>query len=564
MRLRYLQIKGYRNFSDITIDFEEDCTVIIGENNVGKSNVLDALYASLRVNRTIKQGAFDLDDYHLASQTAMAGDAGPIELTAIFGESVEDEWPEPIVAALRDVPNVDSGGLQSVTLKVTSVAAGENREEDYDWNFLDAGGVPRTKKRIDVLNVIQKLRPLFHLDTMREASREFSKRSTFFGPFVSDPTFDDELRADILASLGDINTKVLGAHEAFSVLSESLAIGTRVVQNTAEDIVRIEAVPTRLSDLLANTHVSFQTPTGAVLPLERHGSGTQSLSVFSLFRAYVAAKLAGQMDTLSEPILSLEEPEAHLHPCAIRTLWPLLTSLQGQKVVTSHSGDLLSEVPLRCIRRLVADKAGNTACHRIDVSAFDVDDIRHINYLIRATRGELFFAKGWILVEGRSESSSLPEFARAINNDLIARGVRVVEYQQCGGPVPFIKLAEQLGIAWHCLADDDQSGRDNVQQVVDHLAGRDHLPFVTVLDSTNFESYMCKHGFLDIVLPHVSPEKAHKITAVAGSDEYFVQVSQALIRRRKERIALEVASVLHENPLRMPGLILQLVRGFLK
>ena len=34
--------------------------------------------------------------------------------------------------------------------------------------------------------------------------------------------------------------------------------------------------------------------------------------------------------------LTQEEPEAHLHPCAIRTLFNSLSAIKGQKIISSH------------------------------------------------------------------------------------------------------------------------------------------------------------------------------------------------------------------------------------
>lgn len=49
---------------------------------------------------------------------------------------------------------------------------------------------------------------------------------------------------------------------------------------------------------------------------------------------------------LSSPLLALEEPEAHLHLFAIRSLWSALSAVPGQKIVASHSGDLVANASL--------------------------------------------------------------------------------------------------------------------------------------------------------------------------------------------------------------------------
>lgn len=43
MRISKLRIENYRNLDGVAISFDEDVTYIVGENNLGKTNVLDLL-----------------------------------------------------------------------------------------------------------------------------------------------------------------------------------------------------------------------------------------------------------------------------------------------------------------------------------------------------------------------------------------------------------------------------------------------------------------------------------------------------------------------------------------
>jgi predicted ATP-dependent endonuclease of OLD family len=206
LKLTTLRVMNFRNIRDLLLNFEPDVTVLIGANNSGKSNVLDALYAALRINRTVRQGAFDLEDYHLSSATAMAGDAGPIELILRFQEASQDEWDADLVAALGDALQIGViDGLYSLTLRVQSHAASASAEEVYDWTFLNANGDPLPKKHFNALTKLQTVRPFFHLSTIRDAFKEFTSRSSFFSPFVSDPQFDETLRSELATSLADLN-----------------------------------------------------------------------------------------------------------------------------------------------------------------------------------------------------------------------------------------------------------------------------------------------------------------------------------------------------------------------
>ena len=551
MNITSLEIRGYRNLADVKIDFESGVTVLIGENNSGKTNILDALYAALRVNRTIRQGAFDLNDYHLAKRDNLAGDAGPIELAVTFSETKVGEWPDDIIAEVNDVLALDvATGLNSVILQVRSTAAGRDGDETYEWNFLNQQGQPRANRRyMSEVNALQKLRPFFQLGALRDVNREFNKRSTYFSPFVSDPTFTDDVRADLSASLSSINEKVLASHDAFGTLKQNITAGADVVTGSSE--VVIEAVPSRLSELLANTSVSMSSHGGAAFPLESQGSGAQSIAVLSLFRAYVDAKLATRLDALSRAILTLEEPEAHLHPSAIRLLWTVVSSLNAQVIVTTHSGDLVGEVPLECVRR-VRQASNGTQVYKIDVSAFTADELRHLRYGIQANRGELLFARHWLLVEGRTEISGFKRLSELLGANLHAHGVRVVDCAEYGRVEPFIKLGDQLGISWHCLCDGDAQGNNDVVAATGQLKGRRAADHITQHTVDNVEAFLIRLGFDDVYQRHVAADKRHTIVDPPGSDAYANQVSKALIRGRKERAIMEVCDEIKANPARAP------------
>ena len=559
LNLTKIRIQNYRNFEDLEIDFEPNCTIIIGENNSGKTNILEAIYACLRANRLVRQGAFELSDFHLSSSTALPGDSGPIQLTATFAEEQPGTWDVNLVSLLESAINIGKDGTRSLTIQVQGMVAKTPDDGTYDWNFLDGSGKPYVSKMPTLSSRLQSLRPLEYVDAIRDAKRQFSQGSTYFGPFVRDPQFDDTLRELLIENLSNINEKVLESHVVFGVLKENLNAGQNVVQATKVEAARIEAVPSRLSDLLANTQVSFENQDGVPLPLSLHGSGTQSLSVLSLFRAYVAAKVASKGEALSQPILTIEEPESHLHPSGARATWGLLSSFEGQIIATSHSGDLVGEAPLKCLRRITRKK-GKLICARVDESQFTEKELGHINYYVRLSRGELFFANSWLLVEGKCELLLLQAIAFAAGINLYAEGIRVIEHSMHGKVLPFIKLADQLGIHWHCICDGDAAGLAYASAARAQLKGRAEGGYISMLDAPNLEVFLCQHGFQAEYLAAVPANQRGNITLSPGDTGYFQQICDNVPDSEKVPTALQVGARIKAIPALLPAILASAIK----
>lgn len=78
----------------------------------------------------------------------------------------------------------------------------------------------------------------------------------------------------------------------------------------------------------------------------------------------------------------------------------------------------------------------------------------------RRIRGEIFFARRWILVEGVCEYLLLHAMGTALGWPLDPHGVSVIDFQQSGSPGIYVSLAEALGIPWNMVVDGDpQNGQ---------------------------------------------------------------------------------------------------------
>jgi len=92
MLLKKLKIEHFRGLKIVELDLDET-TVLVGENNSGKTSILHALRACLSFLRTGGRSApFDEFDFHLESVDADPSTAKPISIELTFEESIAGEW----------------------------------------------------------------------------------------------------------------------------------------------------------------------------------------------------------------------------------------------------------------------------------------------------------------------------------------------------------------------------------------------------------------------------------------------------------------------------------------
>jgi putative ATP-dependent endonuclease of OLD family len=559
MRLQSVTVKNFRALANVTVQLDET-TVLIGENNTGKTAFLEALKLCLSQGASRRGDLFDDYDHHLASQQSQVGDAGNTEIVLRFAESKVGEWSDEIAQALTEVIVFD-GDLKQVVLRVSSAKDAQTGEMAAKWEFLDSGGNPLKPKRSVwvVLRDLQQLKPFFYLSAVRDATREFQPRSAFWGPFLRNPNISDELRKELEAELDALNAKVIAADDKLMDVKNRLEKTGGIVSIQASDAVTIEAVPGKARDLLSRAQVSVSGRTGARLPMARHGAGTQSLSVLFLFEAFLNSMLERIYGPGSVPIVAVEEPEAHLHPAAARALWKAISDMPGQKLVATHSGDLLARVPLANLRRFCHDGAG-VAVRRLQPGTLNQDDARKMALHVKATRGELLFARSWLLVEGATEVWVFEGIADLLGVDLEREGVRIVQYAQVM-PDPFIRLADDLGIGWFCFADGDQDGQKYRKAAVALLKGRSEPDRVRTIPEATIEIHLCNAGFGGTFEGAVVAQKKASITSKPGAPDYWPQVVAANPNRGKEARAIKVVE---EMVARGPSSVPPFLKGVLE
>jgi len=172
--------------------------------------------------------------------------------------------------------------------------------------------------------------------------------------------------------------------------------------------------------------------------------------------------VVGEFRKLGRPfgdgiILFFEEPELYLHPQASKELYEIfqnLTETGFQIFLTTHSSNFvaLKDYKSLCI---VRDAGHGTEVFQYKGNLFSGDEIQNfnMNYWINPDRGELFFARRVILVEGQTDKIVLGALAKKI--DVYQYEYSIIE---CGskGIIPqFIKLLNAFSIPYVAVYDKD-------------------------------------------------------------------------------------------------------------
>jgi len=533
MRITSVRIENFRGLKELELGFDET-TVLIGENNSGKTSVLDALKLCLRDLGPRRRVVFDSFDFHLKDDAAEPHSADPIKIEIRFSEGSEGEWDSPLVGRLnrQKILQVGADGLNHVVLRVTCGYDPTSRGYAQDWKFLNLDGQPLTAVSETALGTLQREVSFFYLSALRDAARHFDAKGPFWRPFLKDSQLSEEKKGEVEQKLREINELVVSSHTSFEQATERLGRVQDIVPMAGGDVVSIEAVPGRMFDMLAKAQVHLGAPTGAKVPVARHGEGTQSLAVLMLFSAFLNTRPDGS------PVVALEEPEAHLHPSAVRALWDMLDVIGGQKIISTHSGDLLSEVDILQVRRL-AKTADGISAFRVESALLSSEETRKFNHHIRRSRGELLFARSWLLVEGETESWIFPAAARALGMKLHRDGVRIVEYSQSDVGL-LAKVANSLGIPWYCVIDDD-SGRSQyepkVKENLDGVSVEDRL----CLPYRNMETHLLENGYDAIYQMHMPQQNLDKMTKRPDDPGYWDDYADHLPGKAKTRAAADVA-----------------------
>jgi len=452
MKLNYIELKNFRNFIESKLYFDEK-TLIIGANDIGKTNVLYAL--RILLDRTLSENDLQpLDeDFCIYSE----GELNEFSITLHFVEAVE----ECILSIFREfISEKDDvyiryvatrtriGGTKDYKLFVgTSLDELQLVSSRFYLRALNMRYVSATRQ-IDQYLKNQKNRLIEYLQDARTDEEEQSDNEKFEDISGRIKTIENELN-----TLSFIGKAGVTLNKQLRDLSEhhqeqKLKLGVDLPSN--DDLFRKISLLSSIGD---NT-------------IQLGGEGRKNQAFIALWSALNQISIQdGQPNEIS--IFCIEESEAHLHPHQQRKLAEYLVKvLPTQVILTSHSPYIACEFhPNSIIRLHTKQGCPSTMCIQNGVSEELGEQIRGMEYRLSPLIAEVYFSDCVLLVEGTSEIVFYKNLAHQLGVDLDRLNISILSVEGVGF-TRYIDLLNSLGIPWVMRTDNDYQKYNRPKQLL--------------------------------------------------------------------------------------------------
>ncbi|WML50242.1 AAA family ATPase [Neobacillus sp. PS3-34] len=405
MYLHSLKLWNWRKFSvgedgnpGIEVEFKEGLNILVGENDSGKTAIIDAIKIILGTNS---------HDINWVTEQDFNKDNTSLKIECIFKK----------LSPLEEAYFYEWLSLQSQTSELRIVLEAEIYE-DINKQKKIKRSVKAGPENLEVgmEDTVRQLLAVTYLKPLRDATTELSpgtrSRVAQVVKSLSDFTDDSTEKQQIVDSFTN------AFDELKRVLNEPVLSKIRLTVNEFFE------ENNKKEPEIKNREMSFSEILRKLeLNLGEIGTGLGSSNLL-----FMAVELLLLSETEVGPKIALiEEIEAHIHPQAqlrvIKHFEKNADETGMQYIFTSHSPVLVASISLENIILIFNQQAFPMNKGQTKLEA---DDYEFLERFLDATKANLFFARGVIFVEGDAENLLLPSIAEIIDRPLHKYGVSII------------------------------------------------------------------------------------------------------------------------------------------
>jgi len=502
MKLVSFSVRSYRSIVGARTLPVGDMAILVGPNNQGKSNILQALVTALRIvtgARTYRRArAYRYDardtgfvwERDFPVQLQEEGSGGRSEFTLEFNLS------DPERAEFRDAV----GSTLSTNLRL-KLKLGQTSEADFEVTIQGPAKRSLSEKRKEIAAFIRGHLDFAYIPAVRDSKMSVDIVEQMLGRALSSAESDPAYQG-LLQGMRELQRPILES------LSDSLKA------TFAEFLPEVASIDVEAEDLFARRVIRRScrvlVDDGTKTDLEMKGDGIKSLAAIALMRHSSQAEL--QQKSF---ILAIEEPESHLHPESIHRLRIVLKEIASghQLIITTHSPLLVDSMNVGRNIIVTASRAGAARSLKNvrDALGVDIADNLVSAYLI-------------LLVEGESDRRILAAWL-AGESDTLGRALRqrILAIQVLHGS----NIASQVGFYKgalcnvHVYLDNDEVGRTAIDQAIER----------GMLDRTEYHLSTCP-GMRNAEIEDLVSLDAYQSVI---ENEYGVRLDTQDMRNRREK-----------------------------
>jgi len=491
MYITKIEIYNFRNHKNTTVDFSKN-TVLIGKNNAGKTSLLEALRFAL--DRTGKR--LPVEDDFYTKDIFSPQNIEPITIKIEFKESPNERFSENILSDFNGIWLFDNSTkhLYETPLRFIKITYKckydfQTKETNVERYFENNEGKKIESKDLQVNESRTSYFPFFYLDALRNIHNEINHKKSFWGKLKKDIEYDETTQQELKTQIGIINDLLLG-HKKIDVLKKELGLLQKNLNQSTGELY-LQAFSKRNWELLDQLDIFIKSRgTDFGLPVSKHGSGTQNLATFIIFKAYINILLPELVDNEEAfPIIAIEEPEAHIHPQAQRELFEEISKLNGQKIISTHSPFIAEQAEIydyiflknengistaRKIKQFKTELKEGLPKEAYKANKYLSDHDEHlIKRYVQSKHPELFFSNLFILCEGDSEKILIENLfpyhiEKITEKENITVGKLGISVINCDGKnySPFLKIAKELDLKWFIFSDGETDTMKEVKNQI--------------------------------------------------------------------------------------------------